>query len=87
MTLTKVQSNPHNALSLSSSRKTLAAPLVVVRVHAALTRSYQSSVGEKDFEVRVPAGANRVSEIVAAYNKAVADVLSQIVKWTGASAR
>lgn len=59
-----------------------AAPLVVVRVHAALTKADQSSVGEKDFDVRVPASDNRVGEIVAAYNKAVAEVLGQIVAWT-----
>ncbi len=59
-----------------------AAPTVVVRVHAALTRVDQSSVGEKDFEARVPAADNRVGEIVAAYNKAVADVVGKLVAWT-----
>ncbi|WP_372786576.1 ABC-type transport auxiliary lipoprotein family protein [Phenylobacterium sp.] len=63
-----------------------AAPTVVVRVHAALTRSDQSSVGEQDFEARVPAGDNRVGEIVAAYNKAVSEVLGKLVSWTEASA-
>lgn len=63
-----------------------AAPLVVVRIHAALSKSDQSSVGEKDFEVRVPASDNRVGEIVAAYNKAVGDALNQVVAWTQARA-
>ena len=63
-----------------------AAPVVVVRIHAALSKADQSSVGEKDFEVRMPASDNRVSEIVAAYNKAVGDTLGQVVAWTRASA-
>jgi len=63
-----------------------AAPTVVVRLHAALTKSDQSSVGEQDFEARVPASDNRVGEIVAAYNKAVRDVLGKLVTWTEAKA-
>jgi len=63
-----------------------AAPVVVVRVHAALTRADQSSVGEQEFEARVPAADNRVSEIVGAYNRAVTDVVGKLVAWTEASA-
>ncbi|MGZ3375700.1 MAG: ABC-type transport auxiliary lipoprotein family protein [Phenylobacterium sp.] len=59
-----------------------AAPTVVVRLHAALTRADQSSVGEQDFEARVPASANRVGAIVAAFNTAVGDVVGKIVAWT-----
>ena len=59
-----------------------AAPTIVVRLHAALTRTDQSSVGEQDFEARVPASDNRVGEIVAAYNKAVGDVVGRLVAWT-----
>nr|MEA2798086.1 cholesterol transport system auxiliary component [Phenylobacterium sp.] len=59
-----------------------AAPTVVVRLHAALTRTDQTSVGEQDFEARVPAANNRVGEIVAAYNKAVGDVVGKLVTWT-----
>jgi cholesterol transport system auxiliary component len=59
-----------------------AAPVIVVRLHAALTRTDQSNVGEQDFEARVPAADNRVGEIVAAYNKAVADVIGKLVTWT-----
>ncbi len=63
-----------------------AAPLIVVRVHAALTKSDLSSVGEQDFDVRVPASNNRVGDIVSAYNTAVAQVLEKIVAWTEAHA-
>lgn len=63
-----------------------AAPTVVVRLHAALTKADTSSVGEQDFEARVPAADNRVGEIVAAYNKAVADVVGKLVAWTETAA-
>ena len=59
-----------------------AAPTVVVSLHAALTRADQSSVGEQDFEARVPASDNRIGAIVAAYNTAVGDVVGEIVAWT-----
>jgi cholesterol transport system auxiliary component len=59
-----------------------AAPTIVVRVHAALTRADQSGVGEQEFEARVPASDNRVGAIVAAYNSAVGDVVGKIVGWT-----
>jgi len=59
-----------------------AAPTVVVRVHAALTRADQSGVGEDEFEARVPAGDNRVGAIVSAYDTAVSDVVGKIVAWT-----
>jgi len=57
-----------------------------VRLHAALTKSDQSSVGEQDFEARVPAADNRVGEIVSAYDKAVGDVIGKLVSWTEAKA-
>ena len=63
-----------------------AAPTVVVRVHAALNRADQTTVGEQIFESRVPAGDNRVGAIVAAYNKALAEVIGKLVGWTEASA-
>lgn len=59
-----------------------AAPTVVVRLHAALSRSDQSSVGEQDFEARVPASDNRVGAIVTAFNTAVGEVIGKIVAWT-----
>ena len=63
-----------------------AAPTVVVRVHDALTRDRNRSlVSEQVFESRVPAGDNRVSAIVAAFDKAVGDVLTQLVSWTNST--
>lgn len=63
-----------------------AAPTVVVRLHAALTRSDQTRVGEQDFEARVRASDNRVGDIVAAYNTAVGEVIGKMIAWTEASA-
>lgn len=63
-----------------------AAPTVVVHLHAALTRTDQSSAGEQEFEARVPASDNRVGEIVGAYDKAVSDVIGKLVAWTEATA-
>jgi len=63
-----------------------AAPTVVVRVHAALNKADQSMVAEEIFEARAPAGSNRVGEIVAAYNKALGEVLNKIVRWTQTNA-
>jgi len=63
-----------------------AAPTVVVRVHAALSRSDQTIVGEQIFEASVPAADNRVGAIVAAYDRAVGDVLGKLVAWTEATA-
>lgn len=65
-----------------------AAPLIVVRVRAAMTStSDRGVVGEKMFEARVRAGDNRVSAIVPAYDRAVGDVLSEVVAWTNANAK
>lgn len=58
------------------------APTIVVHLHAALTKADQSSVGEQDFEVRAPASDNRVSAIVAAFDKATRDVVGKLVAWT-----
>ena len=64
-----------------------AAPSVRVRIHAALTRDRSRTlVSEQVFEANVPATDNRVSAIVAAYDKAVGDVLAQLVGWTNAQA-
>lgn len=63
-----------------------AAPTVLVRLHATLARDRERSlVSERVFEARVRAGGNRVSEIVAAYDKAVQDTLAQLVAWTNAN--
>lgn len=64
-----------------------AAPNVVVRVRAVLTRSdNRSLVGETVFEAKVRAYDNRVGAIVEAFNDAGGQVLAQIVTWTNAAA-
>jgi cholesterol transport system auxiliary component len=63
-----------------------AAPTVVVRLRAVLTRSQNNAVvGEQLFEARVPAGNNRVEAIVGAYDKALTEVLAKLVAWTDGS--
>jgi len=62
------------------------APTVVVRVHAALNKADQSIVGEQVFEATAQAADNRVGAIVAAYNKALSEVLAKIVGWIEAKA-
>lgn len=65
-----------------------AAPLVVVRVRAAMTGvTNRGLVGEKLFEKRVRAADNRVTAIVPAYDKAVGDLLTEVVAWTNANAK
>ncbi|WP_068874971.1 MULTISPECIES: ABC-type transport auxiliary lipoprotein family protein [unclassified Phenylobacterium] len=65
-----------------------APPLVVVRVRAAMTgASDRGLVGEKLFEKRIRAGDNRVSAIVPAYDRAVSEVLAEVVAWTNESAK
>lgn len=63
-----------------------AAPEVVVRVRGVLNRNTDRTlVDDKVFEARVKATDNRVSAIVPAYNKAVAQVLGEIVGWVNAA--
>ncbi len=65
-----------------------APPLVVVRVRAAMTgASDRGLVGEKLFEKRIRASDNRVSAIVPAYDRAVSEVLAEVVAWTNANAK
>lgn len=65
-----------------------APPLVVVRVRAAMTgASDRGLVGEKLFEKRIRAGENRVSAIVPAYDRAVSEVLAEVVAWTNENAK
>lgn len=60
-----------------------AAPVILVRVRAALTRNADAGpVAEQIFEARIPAADNRVSAIVAAFNQATGQVLGRIVDWT-----
>jgi cholesterol transport system auxiliary component len=61
------------------------APTVVVRVRGVMSKMDMSKVTEQIFEVKAPASSNRVGAIVAAYDKAVTDVLGQIVAWTNAN--
>jgi len=63
-----------------------APPTVVVHIHAALTKSDQSSVGEQDFETRATASDNRVGAIVTAFDKASAEAIGKLVTWTEATA-
>jgi cholesterol transport system auxiliary component len=65
-----------------------APPTVVVRVRAALTAGAGGGlVAEKIIEKRVTASDNRVSAIVPAYDRAVADVLAEVVAWTSELAK
>jgi cholesterol transport system auxiliary component len=64
-----------------------AAPTVVVRVRAALTRRSDGSlVAEKLFEARATASRNRVRTIVPAYQQAVSEILGGLVAWTNENA-
>ncbi|MBW8813978.1 MAG: membrane integrity-associated transporter subunit PqiC [Caulobacterales bacterium] len=63
-----------------------AAPTVLVRVRAAMTRGTDKQLAEKIFEASVPARDNRVGAIVPAYDKAVGEVLKAIVAWTNQQA-
>ena len=64
-----------------------APPIVLVRVRAALTRGDRAVVGERIFEKQVTAADNRVSAIVPAYDRAVADVLKEVIAWTTQQAK
>ncbi|MBX9614316.1 MAG: ABC-type transport auxiliary lipoprotein family protein [Caulobacteraceae bacterium] len=64
-----------------------AVPEVVVTARARLLRLPERTVvAEQTFSVSRPAGENRVSAIVAAYEAATREVNSQIVTWTEANA-
>jgi cholesterol transport system auxiliary component len=63
-----------------------AAPTVVVSLRASLTRPGGALLAAQTFTARQPAAENRIAPIVAAYDTAVIDVLSQVVAWTDASA-
>lgn len=60
-----------------------ASPTVLVRVRAALTSNEDRGlVGERIFEARITPSDNKLSEIVPAYDRAVAEVLKQVIGWT-----
>jgi len=58
------------------------APTVVVRTRVLFTRPGHGATSSSEFVSSQPAGENRVSAIVQAYDAATADVLKQIVGWT-----
>jgi cholesterol transport system auxiliary component len=59
-----------------------AAPTVVVSLRASLTRPGGVLIASQTFTARQPAADNRIAPIAAAYDKAVVDVLGQVVAWT-----
>lgn len=63
-----------------------AAPTVVVSLRASLTRPGGVLIAEQTFTARQPAADNRIAPIVAAYDKAVIEVLDRVVAWTDANA-
>jgi cholesterol transport system auxiliary component len=65
-----------------------AVPEVVVETRALLTRSDDLSVvAERVFTASVPAGANRVGSIVAAYDQATGQVISELYAWVNSAGR
>lgn len=65
-----------------------AAPMVVVRARGVLVAgSGGGMVSERIFEKRIRAADNRVGAIVPAYDKAVAEVLAEVVAWTNDNAK
>lgn len=65
-----------------------AAPTVVIRVRANLARSRDRSVvADKIFVARVKAYDNRVSAIAEGFDKAVGEVIGQLVTWINESGR
>ncbi|MFC5346225.1 ABC-type transport auxiliary lipoprotein family protein [Brevundimonas staleyi] len=64
-----------------------AAPTVVITARARMLRFPERTVAaEQTFTVSQPAGENRVSAIVEAYDVATRDLNTQIVSWTDANA-
>ena len=61
-----------------------AAPTVVIRVRAALNRaSDHAPIGDRTFEVKVPAADNRIGAIAGGFDQATSQVLGQVVQWVG----
>lgn len=64
-----------------------AAPTVVVRVRAVLTRSADRVLaGDEIFEVKVRASSNRVSSIVEAFDQASGETIGKLVAWANTTA-
>lgn len=63
------------------------APVVHVRIRAVLVRGPdRAQAVEQVFDAEAPAEQNRVTAIVAAYDRALAKVLGEVVAWTNSSA-
>ena len=62
-------------------------PTVHVQVRATLVRNADRTlIGERMFDAEVPAGDNRQTAIVAAFDKAVGQVLTNLRDWTAQTA-
>ncbi|MGH6964883.1 MAG: ABC-type transport auxiliary lipoprotein family protein [Phenylobacterium sp.] len=57
-------------------------PVVVLRMRAALAKADLSTTVDQVFETRASAGGDRVGAIVAAYDRALTDLLGDLVAWT-----
>jgi cholesterol transport system auxiliary component len=64
----------------------VAPPAVAVRLIATLTRADGRRLLQHGFEVVRPAAADRMGDIVAAYDAATASILAQAADWTEAAA-
>ena len=65
-----------------------AAPTVVVQARASLTNARtRASAGSRLFEASIPAGENRVTAIVAAYDAALTQVAAELREWLESHAR
>jgi cholesterol transport system auxiliary component len=62
-----------------------AAPMVVVALRVSLTRADRTLAGAELIEAEVRADDNRVSAIVAAFDKAVGEAQNGVVSWTNRS--
>ena len=64
-----------------------AAPTVFVSLRATLDRESDGAhVGERAFDASVPASANRMGEIVQAYDQAVSKVVGDLAAWVSQTA-
>ena len=63
------------------------APTVLVSLTATLSRPDGRPLSQRTFTVRQPAAENRVTAIVAAYDRATRQALSQVAAWTDAAAQ
>ena len=63
-----------------------AAPTILVSLHASFSRSSGQPLAAAAFTVREPAAENRVSAIVAAYDRATSQVLDRVCAWTDVQA-